>query len=150
MELEGLVTSSILGAAADAIVATDRDGIIRVWNPGAERIFGHSAGEAVGASLDLIIPQPLRARHWEGYRQVLETGSSRYGQGDVLSVPGLRKDGERISVEFTIIPLKDDTGRMMGMAAVMRDVTIRFNEMKALRRKLAEANPSPPASAGSC
>ena len=137
--LERLVASSLLAAAADAIVATDRDGTIRLWNPGAERIFGHSAEEAVGQSLDLIIPEPLRARHWEGYRQVMKSGQSRYGEGDLLSVPGLRKDGERISVEFTIVPLKDETGQMTGMAAVMRDVTARFNETKALKQKLAQA-----------
>ena len=80
MQLARMVADAILGACADAVVATDRGGIIRVWNPGAERIFGHRAPEAVGQSLDLIIPEPLRARHWEGYRQVIETGESRYGR----------------------------------------------------------------------
>src|SRR5215208_122204 len=73
------------------------------------------------------------------WRRVVETGRSRYGDGDLLSVPAVRKDGERISVEFTIVPLKDETGRMVGMAALMRDVTQRFEEMKALRRQLAAA-----------
>jgi len=128
-----------LGASADAVVATDREGIIRLWNPGAERIFGHSAGEAVGQSLDLIIPERLRTAHWQGWRRVIDTGESRYGHGDLLSVPGIRKDGQRISVEFTIVPLKDQEERMTGMAAVMRDVTKRFDEVKSLRQKLAEA-----------
>src|SRR5215217_3343182 len=139
MELARIVGEAILGASADAVVATDREGIIRLWNPGAERIFGHSAGEAVGQSLDLIIPERLRSAHWQGWRRVVETGRSRYGDGDLLSVPAVRKDGERISVEFTIVPLKDETGRMVGMAALMRDVTKRFEEMKALRRQLAAA-----------
>ena len=146
MQLARMVADAILGACADAVVATDRGGIIRVWNPGAERIFGHRAPEAVGQSLDLIIPEPLRARHWEGYRQVIETGKSRYGQGDLLSVPGLRKDSRRISLEFTIVPLKDERGRMAGMAAVMRDVTKRFEEMKGLRQRLAAASGGPKAS----
>jgi PAS domain S-box-containing protein len=120
------------------VIATDRDGLIQIWNPGAERIFGHRADEAVGQSLDLIIPERLRARHWEGYRQVIDTGESRYGHGDLLSVPSMRKDGTRISVEFTLVPLKDEAGRMTGMAAVMRDVTGRFEELKGLRRKLAD------------
>ncbi|HEX2725323.1 MAG TPA: PAS domain S-box protein, partial [Beijerinckiaceae bacterium] len=114
------------------------DGIIRLWNPGAERIFGHSATEALGQSLDLIIPERLRPRHWDGYHQVMATGESRYGHGDLLSVPSLRKDGRRISVEFTIVPLKDEGGRMTGMAAVMRDVTQRFEEIKALRQPLRD------------
>jgi PAS domain S-box-containing protein len=139
MELARIVGEAILGASADAVVATDREGIIRLWNPGAERIFGHSAGEAVGQSLDLIIPERLRTAHWQGWRRVIDTGESRYGHGDLLSVPGIRKDGQRISVEFTIVPLKDQEERMTGMAAVMRDVTERFNEVKTLRQKLAEA-----------
>jgi PAS domain S-box-containing protein len=139
MELARIVGEAILGASADAVVATDREGIIRLWNPGAERIFGHSAGEAVGQSLDLIIPERLRTAHWQGWRRVIDTGESRYGHGDLLSVPGIRKDGQRISVEFTIVPLKDQEERMTGMAAVMRDVTKRFDEVKTLRQKLAEA-----------
>ena len=139
MEMTGLVADAILSAAADAVVATDRDGTIRVWNPGAERIFGYRADEALGRSLDLIIPERLRQRHWDGFDRVMATGESQYGTGDLLSVPGVGKDGQRISLEFTIVPLKDETGRMRGLAAVMRDVTSRFEEMRALRKKLAEA-----------
>jgi PAS domain S-box-containing protein len=137
--LERTVAASILAAAADAIVASDREGIIRIWNPGAERIFGYSANEAIGQSLDIIIPEGQRARHWEGYRKVIETGTSRYGEGDLLSVPGLCRNGERISLEFTIVPLRNESGGIIGMAAVMRDVTKRFNELKALKQKLAQA-----------
>jgi PAS domain S-box-containing protein len=139
VDLARLAADGIVSASADAVVAADRSGIIRLWNPGAERIFGHRAGEAVGQSLDLIIPERLRTAHWEGWRRVVETGRSRYGDGDLLSVPAIHKDGERISVEFTIVPLKDEIGRMVGMAALMRDVTKRFEEMKALRRQLAAA-----------
>jgi PAS domain S-box-containing protein len=137
MELERVVAEAILSASADAVVAVDREGIIRVWNPGAERIFGHRADDALGQSLDIIIPESLRARHWEGFQQVIETGATRYGAGDLLSVPGIRKDGRRISLDFTIVPIKDDRGRIAMMAAVMRDVTKRFDEIKALKRKLA-------------
>ena len=103
---------AVLGAASEAIVAVDRGGAIRFWNPGAERLFGFAAAEAVGRSIDLIIPEPQRARHWAGFRRVMETGESRYGQGDLLAVPGLRKDGARVSLEFTIVPLRDALGRM--------------------------------------
>jgi len=133
-----LLGKAILSARSDAIVASDRVGIIRFWNPGAERIFGHTSGEAIGQSLDLIIPERLRKRHWDGFRHTMDTGHSRSGEGDLLSVPALRKDGATISVEFTIVPLKTETGHMTGMVAVMRDVTARFEELRQLKRKLAE------------
>jgi PAS domain S-box-containing protein len=129
-----------VASASDAVVATDREGIIRVWNPGAERIFGHRADEALGQSLDLIIPERLRERHWEGFSKVMATGQSRYGEGDLLSVPGLHKDGRRISLEFTIVPLRDAEGRLEGIASVMRDVTSRFEEIRALRQQAAKAS----------
>src|SRR5690606_19861374 len=116
-----------LSTRSDAIVAADRDGIIRVWNPGAERIFGYAADEALGRSLDLIIPERLRQRHWVGYRKTMASGETRYGEGDVLSVPALRKDGTTISIEFTILALKDEAGEAIGMGAIIRDVTMRFN-----------------------
>jgi len=143
MELTRLVADAILSAAAEAVVATDRDGIIRVWNPGAERIFGYHADEALGQSLDLIIPERLRARHWEGFQRVMTTGESYYGAGDLLSVPGIGKDGQRISLEFTIVPLKDGQGQMHGLAAIMRDVTSRFEEIRSLKQKLADATTPP-------
>ena len=130
---------AILATASDAIIATDRDGLINFWNPGAARIFGFPAEEAIGRSLDLIIPENLRARHWEGYRQVMVSGESRYGAGQLLSVPGITKDGRRISVEFTIIMLRDEQGRPAGTAAILRDVTARFEETRKLRRELADA-----------
>jgi PAS domain S-box-containing protein len=86
----------------------------------------------------------LRERHWQGYRTTMRTGQSRYGNGQILSVPAVRKDGTRISVEFTIVPFKDDAGQMIGIAAIMRDATARFEELRALRRQLAlhsAANP---------
>jgi len=133
------VAKAILSAASDAIVAADRDGIIRFWNPGATRIFGHAESEAVGQSLDLIIPERLRQRHWDGYHRTMQTGQSRYGAGELLSVPATRRDGATVSIEFTVALLRDKDGRMTGIVAVMRDTTARFEEMRSLRRKLAEA-----------
>jgi len=132
--------NALLASASDAIIATDRGGAITFWNPGAERIFGFSSADAVGQSLDLIIPENLRTRHWTGYRHAMETGESRYGHGDLLSVPGLTKDRRRISVEFTIGILRDAQNRPMGTAAILRDVTKRFEETRELRRKLADFN----------
>lgn len=121
----------------DAIVYADAGGKIRFWNGAATRIFGFARDEALGRTLDLIVPEGLRARHWEGYDRVMAGGASRYGEGDVLAVPAMRKDGKRISVEFTVLPVHDDFGAMVGIAAFLRDVTARFEELRALRRELA-------------
>ncbi len=123
--------------APDAIIFADAEGVIQFWNAGAERIFGFTAAEAVGRSLDLIIPEKLRQRHWDGYREVMRTGRSRYGAGELLAVPGQRKDGTRLSLEFTILPFHDGEGHMVGIAAILRDVTKRFAQMQTLRRELA-------------
>ena len=134
MDLERKLGNALLHSMSDAIIASDGGGRIIFWNPGAERIFGFSRSEATGQSLDLIIPERLRARHWVGYTDVMRTGESRYGHGDLLSVPALRKDGTRLSIEFTIVPLKDVAGAMAGMVAILRDVTARFEELRALRQ----------------
>jgi PAS domain S-box-containing protein len=133
---------ALLDSASDAVIATDCEGRITFWNPGAERIFGFTATEASGQSLDLIIPENLRARHWAGFRHTMETGTSRYGLGDLLSVPGLTKDGRRISVEFTVVMLRNAQQEITGIVAVMRDVTGRFEEVRELRRRLARAGAS--------
>jgi PAS domain S-box-containing protein len=139
MNFERALAEALLHSMSDAIVASDSEGRITFWSPGAERIFGFSRAEAIGQSLDLIIPERLRARHWVGYAQVMRTGESRYGHGDLLSVPALRRDGTRLSIEFTIVPLKDEDGAMTGMAAILRDVTTRFEEMRALRQRAGAA-----------
>jgi len=142
MNIPSGLGQALLDSASDAIIATDREGLITFWNPGAERIFGFTAGDVVGQSLDLIIPENLRARHWSGFRQTMESGTSRYGHGDLLSVPGLTKDGRRISVEFTIVLLLSQTQAVTGTVAVMRDVTKRFEELRELKRRLAQAGAS--------
>jgi PAS domain S-box-containing protein len=141
----GDVANAVLHGVADAVVACDREGVIRFWNPGAARIFGFGAEEAVGRTLDIIIPERLRARHWDGYHATMRTGKSRYSGGDLLSVPALRKDGSTISVEFTIVPLADAQGGITGLAAVMRDITARFEELKSLRREIRALAPGPSA-----
>ncbi|WP_339950729.1 PAS domain S-box protein [uncultured Albimonas sp.] len=138
-----LFAPEILGARlveemSDALVVSDREGAIRVWNKAAERIFGFSEAEALGESLDIITPERLRARHWQGYDQTMRTGRTRYGAGDLLSVPAICKDGRTISVQFSILPLTDADGEMQGVAAIMRDVTDDFAERKALRAELAQ------------
>jgi len=127
----------LVSGMSDAMVYADAQGVIRVWNRGATRVFGFAETEAVGRSLDIIIPENLRERHWQGYRATMRTGQSRYGDGQILSVPAVRKDGTRVSVEFTIVLFTNDAGRMIGIAAIMRDATARFEELRALRRQLA-------------
>jgi len=140
MNIPAGLGEALLHSASDAIIATDREGRITFWNPGAERIFGFTAADANGQSLDLIIPENLRARHWSGFRHTMATGMSRYGHGDLLSVPGLTREGARISVEFTIVLLRDGTQAVTGTVAVMRDVTKRFEEVRELKRRLAGAD----------
>ncbi|HEY6820670.1 MAG TPA: PAS domain S-box protein [Burkholderiales bacterium] len=124
LDLEKLIES-----AGDAIVAADTDGKILLWNASAERIFGHSKSEALGQTLDLIIPERLRERHWTGYRQVMQTGKTRYGT-DLLRVPAIHKDGRRLSIAFTVTLLPG------AIVAFMRDETARWNEERALRDRI--------------
>jgi PAS domain S-box-containing protein len=132
MSLDG----RIVREAADAIIAADLSGKITLWNGAAERLFGYSAAEALAQSLDLIIPESQRKRHWDGYHHVMQTGETRYGTG-VLRVPAIRKDGTRISVAFTVGLLKDAGGRVEGIFAILRDDTERWETEKALRKRVA-------------
>jgi len=125
----------IVGESSDAIMFSDRQGIIRLWNRGAERLFGFSAAEALGQSLDLIIPDNLRKRHWDGYLRVMESGTSRYST-EMLSAPALRKDGTRISTEFSMIMVKDDSDMVLGVAAVIRDVSARWLREKEMKEQI--------------
>lgn len=129
---------TLVTSMAEAVILSDANGVIQWWNSGSERIFGYTPGEAIGQSLDIIIPENLRNRHWEGFHKTMRTGQSRYGVGDLLSVPAVCKDGRRISVEFTIVLFRDHLGAVSGIAAIMRDVTKKFQEMKTLRKQLAD------------
>jgi len=120
-----------------AVVVADADGVIRFWNPAAETMFGHARADAVGRTLDLIIPEKLRGRHWEGYGHVMATGETAYA-GRTLAVPAERADGTRISVEFTVTLLHGDDGAVAAIAAVIRDVTAQWEERRAQQRRLAE------------
>jgi PAS domain S-box-containing protein len=130
------VAGRILDGSPDAIVVCDPSGHVEFWNGGAERIFGFSPIEAVGASLDLIIPQRLRLRHWTGWKAAMSTGDTKYAEGQLLAVPAVRKDGRQISIEFSIQLLKDANGQIEWVVAIIRDVTERYNRDKALRAEL--------------
>lgn len=121
----------------EAIVVTDVAGIIRFWNTRAVRLFGYDQTEALGRSLDIIIPEKHRPAHWAGWRRVLETGRSRYSGDALLAVPGLRRDGSRVSLAFSIFVVHDDEEKIVGMGATLRDVTDQYREIKELRSRIA-------------
>lgn len=127
---------SIVEGMPEAVVYSDRDGIIRLWNRGAETVFGYRQEAALGQTLDVIIPERWRARHWEGYRAVMQTGATRYGR-ELLAVPASRSDGTRISIEFSIMLPRDRDARVLGAVAIVRDVTTRRAQEHALRKRLA-------------
>lgn len=128
---------ALIKSAGDAIIAAAPDGSILLWNPAAERIFGYTEAEALGHSLDLIIPDRLRVRHWEGYRDVMRTGETRYGT-EVLRVPALHKDGRRLSIAFTVALLYSAAREIQAIAAIIRDETRRWEEERTVRQRLAE------------
>ena len=132
---EEWLAGTIVTASNDAIMFADREGVIRLWNSGAERMFGFNAEEALGQSLDLIIPENLRGRHWDGYHLVMQSGSSRYST-DLLSAPALHKNGTRISTEFSMVMVKDKAGKMLGVAAIIRDVSARWQREKELKERI--------------
>jgi PAS domain S-box-containing protein len=119
-----------------AILFADREGKIRLWNSGAEIVFGYTAQEALGQSLDLIVPERQRQRHWEGWDKVMASGVTKYGR-DPLAVPAMRKDGSRISIEFNVVLVRTDSGELAGVAAMVQDVTARWQKQKEMNARLA-------------
>jgi PAS domain S-box-containing protein len=135
--MEPIDFKTFVESAGDAIVAAGTDGSILLWNRAAERIFGYTEAEALGRSLDLIIPERLRVRHWEGYRRVMQTGATRYG-AQVLRVPAAHKDGHRLSIAFTVALLYSPGQEIQAIAAIIRDETSRWEEERALRQRVTE------------
>lgn len=135
--MPALDTSQLVDAIGDAVIVCDAAGLITVWNPAAERIFGFGQDEALGASLDLITPDRHRKRHWDGYHTSMRTGETRYGT-EVLRVPALHKDGRALSIAFTIGMLRGADGSVTGVAAIIRDETARWNEERQMRRRIAD------------
>jgi len=136
LENQDFICRWIVESTTDAIVFSDQDGIIRMWNTGAEAIFGFSAEEAVGETLDIIVPEKMRERHWEGYFRVMKTGETKYGK-DLLAVPGIRKDGSRVSLEFSVALIRDEDGALLGVSAVIRDVTARWQKEREMKERLS-------------
>ena len=121
----------------DAVVVSDASGVINVWNPAAERLFAFTQAEALGNSLDLIVPERLRERHWAAYRKTMASGETRYAH-DLLRVPAVQKDGRTLSIAFTVGLLFGPQREVTGIVAVIRDETTRFAEERNLRKRIAE------------
>jgi len=131
------VLAAIVRAMGDGVVVADQEGRIVFWNGAAERIFGWSAAEAEGETLDLIIPERQRDAHWTGYRKVMATGETKYGT-DLLRVPAVHRNGERISIAFTVCLLTGDDGSVEAIGAIIRDETERWTEERDMRRRLRD------------
>jgi len=129
--------TSLLQALADAVMVCDAQGAIVLWNPACERMFGHSQAEVLGQTMDMIIPERLRKRHWEGYEKTMATGITKYGQ-DVLRVPAVHKDGHSMSIAFTVAMLYTPEGKVSAIASVIREETARFNDERSLKKRLAD------------
>ena len=127
----------LVAAVGDAIIASDASGAIALWNPGAERMFGYTEAEALGKSLDLITPERLRHRHWDGYHKSMATGTTKYGN-DLLRVPATHKDGRAMSIAFTVAMLFGADQKVSAIVAIIRDETTRFNDERALKKRVAE------------
>ncbi|BBU30879.1 transcriptional regulator [Burkholderia sp. THE68] len=134
----------LVNAIGDAVIISDANGAITLWNPAAERMFGFTESEAMGQSLDLIIPERLRGRHWDGYQKTMATGETRYGH-DLLKVPAVDKAGRAMSIAFTVALLRSPQGEVTGIVAIIRDETARFQEDRALRKRIAELEAKTPA-----
>lgn len=130
------LSHQIVDHTQEAIIFADRDGLIQLWNAGAETIFGYTAAEVIGQSLNVIIPERLQDRHEKGYRHVMATGKTQYSQ-KLLAVPAMRKDGARISIEFTVVLVREPMGDILGVAAIIRDVTARWQREKDVQTRLA-------------
>jgi PAS domain S-box-containing protein len=134
--------SQLVNAIGDALVVSNADGKIILWNPAAEQLFGYSQAEALGQNLDIITPERFRNRHWDGYHNSMRTGTTKYGS-QTLRVPAVHKNGTPLSIAFTVAMLFDQDHRVTSIAAIIRDETARFNEERQLRKRLTELEAKP-------
>jgi len=131
--MTGTLHEAIVAQVPEAIIAADRDGMITVWNAGAEALFGFARDEALGASLDLIIPERLRAAHWAGMRRAI-TARRTQGGPQVRTTRGVHKSGRPLYVDLSFALLTDAAGEVVGAVAVGRDATARWLEERARRQ----------------
>ena len=132
-----LLYKDVVEQLPDAVVVADPDGGILVWNRAAEALFGFTAAEAIGSSLDIIIPERFRAAHWEGFRRAVENGRTRLGS-QVRTTRSMHKLGHKLYVDLSFGLVTDAAGAVVGSMAVARDCTARYEADKALRSRLAD------------
>jgi PAS domain S-box-containing protein len=137
MSTPSIDLAALVAAVGDAVMVCDAQGAITLWNPACERMFGHAEADVLGKKMDMIIPERLRKRHWEGYEKTMATGVTKYGQ-DVLRVPAVHKDGHTMSIAFTVAMLYAPDGKVSAIASIIRDESSRFNEERALKKRLSE------------
>ena len=128
---------AIVEQVADAIIFADRQGVIRLWNPAAEAVFGFSADEMIGQSLDLIIPERLRPAHWKAFHQAIEAGRTRLGRRALIT-RSVHKSGARLYVDLSFAIVRDAAGEVAGAVAVARDATDRHTSETTMKQRLAE------------
>jgi len=117
---ESDVYRRLIEQAPDAIIFADGEGVIRVWNARAQALFGYAPDEAIGRSLDLIVPEHLRAAHWRGFHQAIAAGHTRLGDKPMVT-RAVHKDGGKLYVEFAFAIVRDQSGRLMGAVATGRE-----------------------------
>ena len=122
--------------AWEAVIFADRGGHIRIWNHGAEAIFGFSAGETIGASLDIIVPERFRRAHWSGFHKAIESGRTQHG-GEVRTTRGLHKDGRKLYVELTFGLVRTLAGEVAGSVAIGRPGNERFAKDAGMQARVA-------------
>jgi PAS domain S-box-containing protein len=130
------LAARILEESPDAILVCDVEGVVRYWNQGAERVFGFPREDVLNRSLDIIIPERFRDRHWAAWKAAMSTGVTRYNDGELLGVPAVHQDGRQISIEFSIQLVNGASERPEWVVAFIRDVTERYIREKALRAAL--------------
>ncbi|MGE5669205.1 MAG: PAS domain-containing protein [Betaproteobacteria bacterium] len=136
------LAKAIVDQAGEAVIFAARDGTIRLWNRGAESIFGYAATEVLGTSLDVIIPERLRKAHWEAFDRAVNSGATKYGDR-VLTTRSMRKNGDKLYVDLSFGLVKASDGSVLGAYAIGRDCTARYEAERALRARVAEFDRQP-------
>lgn len=128
---------ALIEQLADAVIFADREGRIRVWNSGAEAVFGYAANEVLGRRLDVLIPLRLRCAHWKAFDQAIATGQQKYGR-ESMTTRSVHKDGSDLYIDLSFALVTDGTGEVLGAVAMTREITSRFRADKESRRRIAE------------
>jgi PAS domain S-box-containing protein len=137
VEPQAELSQALVQCVADALIFADRDGSIRVWNPGAEAIFGYTEAEALGQRLDLIIPERFRSAHWTAFDRAIATGQTKYGR-EALTTKSVTKAGADLYLDLSFALVTDDVGEVLGAVAMARDATGRHTADRELRKRVVE------------